>query len=175
MLVFFFLFIHFLSWDFCTKPLKWAWSGEKGAKERRLLSDNLAADGCDNKQDVNGMTCAVSEHPLVLPQQRWLQRPIRYRSVLHKILKVLSPVVWLIYLKIRITWTFAVVAVFLWNGDKEKNNCPSVCMTRKHQLKTILCITYYFMLGWNLGACVNSLYKLRLAGWGRPLCWGCVW
>lgn len=61
------------------------------------------------------------------------------------------------------------------DGDEEKNNRPSVCMTRKHQLKTILCITYYFMLGWNLGACVNSLYKLRLAGSGRPLCWGSVW
>lgn len=119
---FFYLFI-FLSWDFCTKPLKWAWSGEKGAKERRLLSDNVAADGCNNKQDVKGMTCAVSEHPLVLPQQRWLQRPIlmgRCRSVLYKILKVLSPIVWLIYLKIKITWTFAVVAVFLWNWDEEK-------------------------------------------------------
>lgn len=28
------------------------------------------------------------------------------------------------------------------------------------------------MLGWNLGACVNSLYKLRLVGSGRPLFWG---
>lgn len=40
-------------------------------------------------------------------------------------------------------------------------------MTQKHQLKTIPCITYYFMLSWNLSACMNSLYKLRLAGF-RP-------
>lgn len=45
-------------------------------------------------------------------------------------------------------------------------------MTQKHQLKTIPCITYYFMLGWNLSACINSLYKLRLAGSGQPPCWG---
>lgn len=48
--------------------------------------------------------------------------------------------------------------------NKTKINHPVVCKTRKHQLKTILCIIYYFMLGWNLGACANSLYKLRLAG-----------
>lgn len=40
-------------------------------------------------------------------------------------------------------------------------------MTQKHQLKTIPCITYYFMLGWNLSACINSLYKLRWVGDGR--------
>lgn len=45
-------------------------------------------------------------------------------------------------------------------------------MTQKHQLKTIPCITYYFMLGWNLSACINSLYKLRLASWEQPFCWG---
>ena len=45
-------------------------------------------------------------------------------------------------------------------------------MTQKHQLKTIPCITYYFMLGWNLSACINSLYKLRLAASGQPPCWG---
>lgn len=81
----------------------------------------------------------------------------------------LSPLLLLIYLKIRNTWTIAVI-VFLWNRDKKPNH-PVVCMTQKHQLKTIICITYYFMLGWNLGACVNSLYKLILAGSGRPLCW----
>lgn len=52
----------------------------------------------------------------------------------------------------------------------KKDNHPAVCMTRKHQLKTNPCITYYFMLGWNLSACINSLYKLRLAGSGRPSC-----
>lgn len=47
-------------------------------------------------------------------------------------------------------------------------------MTQKHQLKTSPCITYYFMLGWNLSACLNSLYKLRLAGGfgGDLLCVG---
>lgn len=89
-----------------------------------------------------------------------------YQSVLHNLLKVLSPFLWLIYLKIRNSWTIAVIVVFLWNWDKNKTkiNHPVVCKTRKHQLKTILCIIYYFMLGWNLGACANSLYKLRLAG-----------
>lgn len=47
-------------------------------------------------------------------------------------------------------------------------------MTRKHQLKTVLCITYYFMLGWNLGACVNSLYKLRLTAFGKAFVLGKV-
>lgn len=56
---------------------------------------------------------------------------------------------------------------------KKKDNHPAVCMTRKHQLKTIRCIPYYFMLGWNLSACINSLYKLKTGGFrGRPLCWG---
>lgn len=45
-------------------------------------------------------------------------------------------------------------------------------MTQKHQLKTISCITYYFMLGWNLSACINSLYKLRLVGSEQPFCLG---
>lgn len=62
----------------------------------------------------------------------------------------------------------------LKNGKKD--NHPAVCMTQKHQLKTIPCITYYFMLGWNLSACINSLYKLRLVDWRRPLCVGTsVW
>lgn len=36
-----------------------------GRKElkRRLLSDNLTADGCNNKLEVKGVTRAVSEHP----------------------------------------------------------------------------------------------------------------
>lgn len=67
---------------------------------------------------------------------------------------------------------FLLLFLLLLSLNKKKNdNHPAVCMTQKHQLKTILCITYYFMLGWNLSACINSLYKLRLVGLGRPLCW----
>lgn len=70
--------------------------------------------------------------------------------------------------EIRDNWIFFVV-IFLFQLGKqwEKKDNHHVCMTQKHQLKTNPCITYYFMLGWNLSACINSLYKLRLAGSGR--------
>lgn len=70
---------------------------------------------------------------------------------------------------------FKLLLLYLKKNGK-KDNHPAVCMTQKHQLKTIPCITYYFMLGWNLSACINSLYKLRLVDWRRPLCVGTsVW
>lgn len=90
----------------------------------------------------------------------------------------ISPFLWLIYLKeIKTNQTlFCHCFFFLLDkrkGKKKKDNHPAVCMTQKHQLKTIRCIPYYFMLGWNLSACINSLYKLKTVGFrGRPLCWG---
>lgn len=64
------------------------------------------------------------------------------------------------------------VFVFL---NLRKDNL-AVCMTQKHQLKTIPCIIYY-LLGWNLSACINSLYKLRLGGFldGLTVCVGLMW
>lgn len=85
-----------------------------------------------------------------------------------------SPFLWLIYLKeIKTNRTLFFFFTRQVERKKKKDNHPAVCMTRKHQLKTIRCIPYYFMLGWNLSACINSLYKLK-TGWfqGRPLCWG---
>lgn len=75
------------------------------------------------------------------------------------------PFLWLIYLKgIQTNRTlffffFFVIVVFLYliirqEERRKKDNHPAVCMTRKHQLKTIHCIPYYFMLGWNLSACI---------------------
>lgn len=118
----------------------------------------------------------MNEHPLVPTRQRWPQRPLLadkdisqcFTSFWRSFLPFCGSFAWR---RSEITGLFLVV-FFYWTKRKKKDNHPAVCMTQKHQLKTILCITYYFMLGWNLSACINSLYKLRLAGSGQPLCWG---
>lgn len=142
--------------------------GRKALK-RRLLSDNLTADGCNNKLEVKGVTRAVSEHPhrRGRPSQKTIsvsvtQRPEGPFSLI--VARLLEDQKYLDF-----------CCHFFYGTETKKKTTQSPCMTRKHQLKTILCITYYFMLGWNLGACVNSLYKLRLVGSRRPLCWGSVW
>lgn len=57
----------------------------------------------------------------------------------------------------KLTGLFCYLLLFFYliiRREEEKDNHPAVCMTRKHQLKTIHCIPYYFMLGWNLSACI---------------------
>lgn len=57
-------------------------------------------------------------------------------------------------------WLFSLLLLFKLKKKKKikKDNHPAVFMTQKHQLKTIPCITWYFMLGWTLSACIETPY-----------------
>lgn len=176
MLAFFFLFIHFQVQISAQNLLKEHRTGRKELKtDTYYLIIWLLMDATTSWKWKGWGVLWVSTP--VLPQQR----PILTQDDISQCYTTF----WRSFLPYcgSFTWRSEIPGLllslffcFLWNRDKtkQKNNHLVVCMTRKHQLKTILCITYYFMLGWNLGACVNSLYKLRLAGFGKAFVLGKV-
>lgn len=73
--------------------------------------DTCAAEGASSQAPTAEVT------PEADPQTR------RDQSVLHNVLKVLSPLLWLLYLKIKNTWTIAVIVFFLYGTDKQSPCC----------------------------------------------------